>query len=451
MIDKEKLECVYENKFWISITGLCNNNCLFCLDSDRKDNNHKSITYLKNEIKKARKTNTKLIISGGDPSIHPQLEELIIYAKELKYSKIQLITNGRMFSSKDFTNKLIYAGLDEITFSIHSHLPEIHDKLTNVDGSFRQILKGILNVRQNNLNPNIIVNTDTCVTKKNYKNLDKTIEFIYKILKINEINLMIMLPQGNAWKLKNEIMVDSKIILSYIKKIISYSKLNNINLWLSRFPDKYLKNNEEFIEDPYKSIDEVRGRLNLFEQNKLDCKGEKCKYCSIQNICNNLLNIDSIKKEEELLINDFEEIIELNYDNIEYINNKIKNSNYKILLIIKKVLKLTEYCKKDYYSNMLLKINHSKNLYFSDIPFCVLKKHNFPQESYIEFNDILSIQNNNIMDLTKKFSLNKKVKFDMCYLCSYNSKCKGVNVNYVRNFKSKEIAIIKNNYNLGLK
>jgi len=86
-------DCIFEKKKWISITGLCNNNCMFCLDKDRPDKNHKDLDKIKAEIKEAKEEgNSKLIISGGDPSIHPEIVDIVSYGKNLGYKKIQIIT-----------------------------------------------------------------------------------------------------------------------------------------------------------------------------------------------------------------------------------------------------------------------------------------------------------------------------------------------------------------------
>ena len=169
----KEADCIFEKKKWISITGLCNNNCLFCLDSDRLDKEHKSIQNILSEIDFVINCK-KLIISGGEPTIHPQIIEIVEYAKEKGFEKIQIVTNGRMLSNKDFCEKIIKAGLTEVTFSIHG-IEDIHDKLTNVPGSFKQIIKGIRNVKRY---PGIIINTDTCITKVNHQHLLKLVKFM---------------------------------------------------------------------------------------------------------------------------------------------------------------------------------------------------------------------------------------------------------------------------------
>jgi MoaA/NifB/PqqE/SkfB family radical SAM enzyme len=53
---------------------------------------------------------------GGEPMLHPQAAELMLYAKA-KGAKIGLITNGSKFTEQSLT-KLIEAGIDVIEFSV---------------------------------------------------------------------------------------------------------------------------------------------------------------------------------------------------------------------------------------------------------------------------------------------------------------------------------------------
>ena len=56
------------------------------------------------------------ISGGGEPMLHPQAVELMVYAKKMG-SKIGLITNGSKFTKKSLT-VLIEAGIDALEFSV---------------------------------------------------------------------------------------------------------------------------------------------------------------------------------------------------------------------------------------------------------------------------------------------------------------------------------------------
>lgn len=64
------------------------------------------------------------ISGGGEPMLHPQATELLVYAKELG-CKIGLITNGSLFNDEN-SAQLIEAGVDMIEFSVDACDPETY-------------------------------------------------------------------------------------------------------------------------------------------------------------------------------------------------------------------------------------------------------------------------------------------------------------------------------------
>ena len=58
----------------------------------------------------------KVIISGGEASLHPRFVELIAFARSIGYDRVQTVTNGWNYAKKEFYRSCINAGLGEITF-----------------------------------------------------------------------------------------------------------------------------------------------------------------------------------------------------------------------------------------------------------------------------------------------------------------------------------------------
>ncbi|MFW6014415.1 MAG: radical SAM protein, partial [Candidatus Nanoarchaeia archaeon] len=425
---KMSADCIYEKKKWISITGLCNNNCLFCLDGGRPDRYHKKTEDVKNEILEGYKEGaTKLILSGGDPTIHPDLIKFVEYGRELGYKKIQVITNGRMFASKDFTNRIISAGLDEVTFSLHGHNRMLHDTLTRVPGSFRQVVKGVNNVKEHN----IIINTDTCVTKLNYRGLANTMRFIVEKLGIREVNLMVMLPQGNAWKHKNKVICKYEDIAPYINKVVNYCRNKNIVLWLSRMPAEYLEGNEDFIDDPYKLVDEVNGRQDMLCYAKPACKGERCYYCPINKICDDLIRLNYEDSSPG----------KIEFDKVLY-PDEVKNATFqdskKYLITIRpehnRLDRYEQYIQKA--SEFLSYIPDKKNIFVEGLPKCMLinagLKFPEPYERAVDYAQFKEEGKKDFIGLAKKLSREVKVKRLSCKKCLYKNFCTGTYLNYIR-------------------
>ena len=286
MLDKIKEKAVEEKKKWISLTGLCNNNCIFCLDGGRKDRFHRDEEEIKKQIDEGIKEEaTRLVLSGGEPTIHPKILDFIKYGRQIGYKKIQIITNGRMLAYASFVDALKNAGLSEVTFSIHGHTKKLHETLTGVPGSFEQIIQGIKNAREKGL----VVNTDTTITKINYRHLSKIISLVYS-LGINEVNLMSIVPFGNAWRNRNKIMYKLEDVMPYVHQVIDFCNKKNMMLWFSRFPAEYLERCEDYIESYKKIVEEVLARKKDFFRKKPSCKGERCKYCGIRDVCNELVS-----------------------------------------------------------------------------------------------------------------------------------------------------------------
>jgi MoaA/NifB/PqqE/SkfB family radical SAM enzyme len=71
------------------------------------------------------------------------------------------------------------AGLEEVTFSFHSHNAEIHDYLVATPGAFKKSLRGLIYIKK--YFPHIIVNIDIVVNKINVDHLPDIVRFFKKL------------------------------------------------------------------------------------------------------------------------------------------------------------------------------------------------------------------------------------------------------------------------------
>lgn len=120
-------------------TNNCQCNCLYCINSatDRQKNlpikkalhNIGKLTnYINNE--------PEVIILGGEPTLHPQIFDLINGLKEIKrygfkaLGKVRITTNGILLKDSKFLQELLDSGIDGINISWHNEnefmsLPEL--------------------------------------------------------------------------------------------------------------------------------------------------------------------------------------------------------------------------------------------------------------------------------------------------------------------------------------
>jgi radical SAM protein with 4Fe4S-binding SPASM domain len=84
-----------------------------------------------------KKTSYLLLHFQGEPFLHPQLMEMIRYAKK-KRMYVSLSTNGH-FLDDEIVEKIIESGLDRITISLDGTTPEIYEKY-RVGGDMEKVI-----------------------------------------------------------------------------------------------------------------------------------------------------------------------------------------------------------------------------------------------------------------------------------------------------------------------
>jgi len=62
---------------------------------------------------------------GGEPTLHPNLPNLIVKAREFGFSNVTMCTNGLKLMKPGYLSSLIKAGLNGVRFSFHDHRPEM--------------------------------------------------------------------------------------------------------------------------------------------------------------------------------------------------------------------------------------------------------------------------------------------------------------------------------------
>ncbi|KIG14435.1 Radical SAM domain heme biosynthesis protein [Enhygromyxa salina] len=291
----EKEDAAHQKRNWVRLTFDCNDHCVFCLDAHTHNGTNRSREEVKAQILDGRRKGAeRLILSGGEPTIHPDFVQFVKLGRLAGYKKIQTVTNGRLFGYKEFITRSIDAGLGEITFSIHGVNARIHDALVGSKGAFEQEVRGLQNALDDG---RVIVNIDVCVNRGNVKTLPDLLEK-FTNMGVYEYDLLHVIPFGNAYtEGKETLFYDLEEMRPYLLKAFEYSKRPNMHIWLNRFPVPHLEGYENLIQDPYKLNDEIRGRKEEYELLidhgvPLDCRNpHRCSHCYLEPICDELEDV----------------------------------------------------------------------------------------------------------------------------------------------------------------
>jgi molybdenum cofactor biosynthesis enzyme MoaA len=285
-------EAAHEKRNWVRLTFDCNDHCVFCLDALAHDGTVRDREEVKRQILDGRRKGaTRLILSGGEPTIHPNFVDFVRLGARSGYSKIQTVTNGRLFAYGSFLKRSLDEGLSEITFSLHGPNAKVHDALVGTRGAFEEEMAGL---RAALADGRPIVNVDIVVNRGNVKHLPEMLRMLIE-MGVGEFDLLQVVPFGRAFTDgRDTLFYDLEEMRPYIQEALAYSKRPDVHIWMNRFPPQHLEGYEQLIQDPYKLNDEVRGRQEEYARllDKgiwLDCRQpERCRYCYLQRLCDTL-------------------------------------------------------------------------------------------------------------------------------------------------------------------
>ena len=288
--DLTKESAVRHKRHWVRLTRLCNQRCLFCLDSWNHNGTYVDTAQLFQYIELGHRLGReRLILSGGEPTIHPDYEKFIRHGRREGYDWIQTVTNGMMFAYPEFTRKCIQAGLDEVTMSIHGHTARIQDRLTGVKGAFEQAIQGIRNIKALS-GGRTVVNIDIVINKQNITQLREIIDF-FRTFGIHEFDLLYMVPFGRGFgEYRKQLYFNLDDHHEDLQRALEPSREPGVYIWTNRLPPEHLESFEDLIQAPHKLHSEVQGGLHNFEGfMKMgvapDCHGERCDYCFLKGLC----------------------------------------------------------------------------------------------------------------------------------------------------------------------
>lgn len=285
-------EAAHEKRNWVRLSFDCNNRCTFCLDSHAHHGTMRDNSEIKIQIVEGRRKGAqRLILSGGEPTMHPNFLDFVKLGKLAGYRKIQTVTNGRMFAYPEFLATAAKNGLDEITFSLHGHTAKLHDALVGVRGAFDEETRGLKAALAAGV---FIINIDIVINKQNIRHLPDMLETFIG-WGVKEFDLLHIIPFGDAWgSARDHLFYDLQGNLEHLQRAFAYARRPDIHIWLNRFPPPYAEGFEDLIQDPYKLNDEVRGRREEFDRylslgEKLSCREPaRCRYCYLQSLCDGL-------------------------------------------------------------------------------------------------------------------------------------------------------------------
>jgi uncharacterized radical SAM superfamily Fe-S cluster-containing enzyme len=122
----------------VEITNRCNMRCPICFTGANSSGKDVGLDEIKIRLQKLLETAGPIPvqISGGEPTLHPQLHEVIAYARLLGFKNIELVTNGIVISrNQGYLPSLVAKGLTAVYLQFDGLSKETYIKIRGQDMS----------------------------------------------------------------------------------------------------------------------------------------------------------------------------------------------------------------------------------------------------------------------------------------------------------------------------
>ena len=253
----------------------CNFACAICGSYDKGERGFRPFEDVKKEVLKAKSLGYGNIDFGGsEPTLHPQLPEMVRYIISQGIRPV-ILTNGSRLASADYARQ--YIGLNPLGIKISYHAPhkELFDSLSGHPGSYEKVLKAIKAVQD----------TLTILPKRRDSFLSASVTvnhynapYLEDIVKqVDSLGVRIMqfspvLLSADVYQ-RLDLLINPGDIVDHLRPALKYARSKKMIYYLCNFPPCIIEDQAPFII-PKPSVG-VPGWV----------KFDFCRECSYNNTC----------------------------------------------------------------------------------------------------------------------------------------------------------------------
>lgn len=204
----------------IAVTSRCNSNCIHCSYKKKKipEPRELSTQKIKKMLSEAKNFGARnLDLTGGEPLLRENIEEIVRSSKELGY-KVKILTNGYLLSQEKI-KRLIDAGLDAVGISLDSLTPEAY---TRVRGVGKEFFKCVLENIEIAVRSQLYAKLNTVGFKSNLEEIVDIFNFCLQV-GVEEHRICYLSPIGKGKHCKE--LVDPLEWLGFIKSLSNKNHL----------------------------------------------------------------------------------------------------------------------------------------------------------------------------------------------------------------------------------
>jgi MoaA/NifB/PqqE/SkfB family radical SAM enzyme len=283
----------------IDINRPCNAKCVMCYYTYDESNWSKSYEQVAQELSAAKnRGNTSVDFTGGEPTIHPEMERVIRTAEGMGLHTC-IITNGLALEK---VKKLANAGCGEWLVSLHGFEGQ-HDRLLKVPNAWEKVNRTIDHLND----AGAFIRVNCTLTRYNARDLPRLAQHYIDRVRPRIVNFINFNPhyewgnseQPEVYKRLNEVQVKGSEVSPYLREAIDLLSSHNVWVNVRYFPFCLLKgheahicNNPQVMFDPYEwdygvtpKTSEAYLKYGRDLQERIGSSEGRCGECGIIDVC----------------------------------------------------------------------------------------------------------------------------------------------------------------------
>jgi MoaA/NifB/PqqE/SkfB family radical SAM enzyme len=160
------------NLGYIQVVRHCNHFCGFCSNpSTPFVHTFETMRVLVDDL--VRRGYFGVILTGGEPTLHPELPRIAAYARQ-QGLHVRIITNGSRLAEASFAEALAESGVELVHVSIYSVRPEVEARLRGLPGTLDRAFAALDSAHA----AGITINVNSVVCRDNADHLDENVRYL---------------------------------------------------------------------------------------------------------------------------------------------------------------------------------------------------------------------------------------------------------------------------------
>ncbi|MCB9506119.1 MAG: radical SAM protein [Myxococcales bacterium] len=261
----------------LRINGHCNMGCSFCfVDLSHPD---EPIADLRAELDALAASGvTELVVSGGEPTLHPNLPDVLRYARTLPFQSIELQSNGVKLANRDFAAEVVDAGIDIACLSLHSHRAEESDRITKRPKAFARTVQAVHNLRD----LGVWTRFAHVINRLNYREVPEFVQFVRTEYPTGKLDICFAIAQEISGQTSTWILPTFSEIRPYVKEALDFCLENDIGfsglIGQGSYPPCMLDGDLKYYERVMHQVYRSANRSEWY-------KAPRCEGCSFNEHC----------------------------------------------------------------------------------------------------------------------------------------------------------------------